>query len=71
MISAILDNLAAGLDEAELLASYPTLARADVQAAIAAIRAYAQGRPAASCPARIDEQPGGGPISEKPGSSKV
>jgi len=34
-VSAVLDNLAAGLELDELLASYPPLTREDVQAAIA------------------------------------
>jgi len=35
MVSVVLDNLAAGLELDELLASYPPLTREDVQAAIA------------------------------------
>ncbi|MPZ48736.1 MAG: DUF433 domain-containing protein [Dehalococcoidia bacterium] len=34
MVSVILDNLAAGLDEAEILKSYPTLKSEDIRAAI-------------------------------------
>lgn len=34
MVSVVLDNLAAGLKPEEVLASYPTLTLADVQAAI-------------------------------------
>jgi uncharacterized protein (DUF433 family) len=34
MVSVILDNLAAGLPVDEILQSYPSLTRADVQAAI-------------------------------------
>lgn len=34
MVSVILDNLAAGLDVAEILRSYPSLSREAVQAAI-------------------------------------
>ena len=34
MVSVVLDNLAAGLDVAELLASYPTLTREGIQAAV-------------------------------------
>jgi uncharacterized protein (DUF433 family) len=35
MISVILDNIAAGVDRAELLASYPSLKPQDVDAAVA------------------------------------
>ncbi len=35
MISAILDNLAAGVPEEEILASYPSLVREDIRAAVA------------------------------------
>ncbi len=35
MVSVILDNLAAGLHTDEILKSYPTLTREDIQAAIA------------------------------------
>jgi uncharacterized protein (DUF433 family) len=35
MVSVLLDNLAAGLSQDALLASYPTLRREDIQAAIA------------------------------------
>lgn len=34
MVSVVLDNLASGLSVDEILASYPTLKREDVQAAI-------------------------------------
>jgi len=34
MVSVILDNVAAGVDRDEILASYPTLTDADIQAAI-------------------------------------
>lgn len=34
MVSVVLDNLAAGVDAAELLQSYPTLSAEDVQAAL-------------------------------------
>ena len=34
MVSIVLDNLAAGVPTAELLASYPTLSADDVQAAL-------------------------------------
>lgn len=34
MVSVVLDNLAAGLNEAEILQSYPSLAAEDIQAAI-------------------------------------
>ena len=34
-VSVILDNLAAGLSNQEILASYPTLVQEDIQAAIA------------------------------------
>ena len=35
MVSVILDNLAAGVSQREILRSYPSLAPADIQAAIA------------------------------------
>jgi uncharacterized protein (DUF433 family) len=35
MVSVILDNLAAGVSQQEILRSYPSLAPADIQAAIA------------------------------------
>ena len=35
MVSAILDNLAAGVPNAEILASYPAIREADIQAALA------------------------------------
>lgn len=35
MVSAILDNLAAGLGRDEILASYPSLASEDIEAALA------------------------------------
>ncbi len=35
MVSVILDNLAAGLSETEILKSYPTLTRDDIRAALA------------------------------------
>ena len=35
MVSVIRDNLAAGVSEEEILTSYPTLTREDIQAAIA------------------------------------
>lgn len=35
MVSVILDNLAAGISEEEILKSYPSLTRLDIQAAIA------------------------------------
>ena len=35
MVSVILDNLAAGISQEEILKSYPTLASEDIQAAIA------------------------------------
>lgn len=34
MVSVILDNIAAGVDRAEILASYPTLKPADIDAAL-------------------------------------
>jgi uncharacterized protein (DUF433 family) len=34
MVSVVLDNLAAGVNAAELLASYPTLSAEDIQAAL-------------------------------------
>jgi len=34
MVSVVLDNLAAGVETAELLKSYPTLTAGDVQAAL-------------------------------------
>ena len=35
MVSVVLDNLAEGVNVDEILASYPTLTREDIQAAIA------------------------------------
>jgi uncharacterized protein (DUF433 family) len=35
MVSVILDNVAAGVDRDEILASYPTLTPADIDAALA------------------------------------
>jgi uncharacterized protein (DUF433 family) len=35
MVSVILDNLAAGIPHAEILASYPSIREADIQAALA------------------------------------
>jgi len=35
MVSVILDNLAAGVGEAEILKSYPALSREDINAALA------------------------------------
>lgn len=35
MVSVILDNLAAGVSEKEILKSYPSLKREDIQAAVA------------------------------------
>lgn len=35
MVSVILDNIAAGVDRAEILASYPSLQSADIDAALA------------------------------------
>ena len=35
MVSVILDNLAAGVPHAEILASYPSIREADLQAALA------------------------------------
>ncbi len=35
MVSVILDNLASGLSEGEILKSYPALSRTDIQAALA------------------------------------
>lgn len=35
MVSVILDNIAAGIDRAEILASYPSLQSADIDAALA------------------------------------
>jgi uncharacterized protein (DUF433 family) len=34
MVSVVLDNLAAGLNPAEIVQSYPTLTEADIQAAM-------------------------------------
>jgi uncharacterized protein (DUF433 family) len=34
-VSVVLDNLAAGVDRADILSSYPSLADADIQASIA------------------------------------
>lgn len=35
MVSIVLDNLAAGLSQAQILASYPTLTPEDIKASIA------------------------------------
>ena len=35
MVSVVLDNLAAGIEAEEILSSYPSLCREDIQAAIA------------------------------------
>ncbi len=35
MVSVLLDNIAAGIDEGELLASYPSLKHEDISAALA------------------------------------
>ena len=35
MVSVILDNLAAGISEKEILKSYPSLTKEDIQAAVA------------------------------------
>lgn len=35
MVSVILDNIAAGVDRAEILASYPSLVSEDIDAALA------------------------------------
>lgn len=35
MVSVILDNIAAGIDRTEILASYPSLKPADIDAALA------------------------------------
>lgn len=35
MVSVILDNIAAGLDRSEILASYPSLRPEDIRAALA------------------------------------
>lgn len=35
MVSVVLDNLAAGLSKEEILASYPSLTKEDIEAAIA------------------------------------
>ena len=35
MVSVVLDNIAAGTDRAEILASYPSLKSADIDAALA------------------------------------
>ena len=35
MVSVILDNIAAGIERAEILASYPSLQAADINAALA------------------------------------
>ena len=44
MVSVILDNLASGLPQEEILTSYPTLAPEDIQAAIAFAAELAKGR---------------------------
>lgn len=43
-VAVILDNLAAGLSEADILASYPSLAKEDIQAAMAYAAALARER---------------------------
>jgi uncharacterized protein (DUF433 family) len=35
MVSVVLDNIAAGVDRSEILASYPSLEPADIDAALA------------------------------------
>lgn len=44
MVTVILDNLAEGISEAEILKSYPTLKSADVRAAIQYASELASGR---------------------------
>ena len=44
MVTVILDNLADGLSEADILKSYPTLQRDDIHAAIAYASDLASGR---------------------------
>ena len=45
MVSVVLDNLAAGLGPEEILASYPSLSRDSIQAAIAYAAELARERP--------------------------
>jgi len=42
MVSVILDNLAAGVSEAEILQNYPALKKEDIQAALAYAAALAK-----------------------------
>jgi len=44
MVSVILDNLAAGIPPDDILASYPALQRADIQAALEYAAELARGR---------------------------
>ncbi len=44
MVSVILDNLADGIDSDEILASYPSLCREDIRAAISHAAALAKER---------------------------
>ena len=44
MVSVILDNLAADISREEILSSYPTLTREDIQAAVAYAAELASGR---------------------------
>ena len=54
MVSVILDNLAAGIPEAEILKSYPTLTEEDIRAAVAYAAELARERivPIPSTPAK-------------------
>lgn len=44
MVSVVLDNLAAGIPAEEIIASYPALQRADIQAALEYAAELARGR---------------------------
>lgn len=48
MVSVILDNLAAGVSESDILKSYPSLKRLDIQAAISYAAELARERQVAS-----------------------
>lgn len=44
LVTALLDNLASGVPEAEILASYPSIKAADLKAAVAYAADLARGR---------------------------
>ena len=54
MVSVVLDNLAAGISQAEILKSYPTLTEEDIRAAVAYAAELARERivPIPSTPAK-------------------